>query len=123
MRERDLERATEIFGYIKSLEGDFSTHDVFGKYLCIQFALPKDDGPVDYVDAFTALALNQDELHARTNLIIRAMLEEKMTGYKAELRKLGIKLECDMPPENEKKEKKEKKQPLRLVGPKIGGKE
>lgn len=119
MRERDLERATQLFAQIQSLHGDYGSHDAFGKCLGVRFALPQygqvnnSKGEPEQVivgyddfDAAKALDLNPDELHMRTNLLIRAMLDEKMNGIKSELRKLGVKLEDDLPPEKPKKKQK-----------------
>lgn len=123
MRERDLERATKIFSQMKKLEECFMDHEKSGRYLRLLFELPRvnvvDGGKeVDWADVAAALALNPDSLHARANLLIRAMLEETMTNHKAELRKLGIKLEADEVPVPAKKEKKQKL----LPAPANGGK-
>lgn len=115
MRERDLQRATELFAQIQSVQGDMGSHDAFGKHLRLFFELEHSTTSLDgWADVAKALDLNHDELHMRTNLLIRAMLDEKMTNVKAELRKLGVKLEDEVPPEP--KEKKSKKQ-LRITGP------
>lgn len=129
MRERDLERATQLFAQIKSLEGDYGSHDAFGKHLSLFFELEgssefadKSRGinpPTEWADAAKALDLNHDELHMRTNLLIRAMLDEKMTNIKAELRKLGVKLEDDAPPAPAPKTKAPKQ---RLLPAPNGGK-
>lgn len=110
MRERDLERATQLFAQIQSVQGDYGSHDNFGKHLTItfQFDNPKGDEPMVVVVVAHALDLNHDELHMRTNLLIRAMLDEKMTNIKAELRKLGVKLEDEMPPAPKPKAPKQK---------------
>lgn len=111
MRERDLQRATELFAQIKSLEGDFGTHDAFGKHLTITFQFPNDGRDTEHPEAAfvaQALDLNHDELHMRTNLLIRAMLDEKMTNIKAELRKLGVKIEDEVPPAPKAKASKTK---------------
>lgn len=110
MRERDLERATQLFAQIKNIEGDYGCHDTFGKHLFVAFIMGgNDEDQADYpADAAKALDLNHDELHMRTNLLIRAMLDEKMTNIKAELRKLGVKLEDEVPPAPKPKAPKQK---------------
>lgn len=107
MRERDLQRATELFAKIQSLQGDMGSHDAFGKGLRLFFEFENNPGE-QWADVAKALDLNHDELHMRTNLLIRAMLDEKMTNIKAELRKLGVKLEDDVPPEPKPKKPKQK---------------
>lgn len=109
MRERDLERATQLFAQIQSINGDYGSHDAFGKYLTILFDLPIETvkaNEKEWSFVATALDLNPDELHMRTNLLIRSMLDEKMNCIKSELRKLGVKLEDDLPPEKPKKKQK-----------------
>lgn len=101
MRERDLERATQLFAQIKSLEDDYKTHDAFGRHLHVVIeiidSVKVTSNVNDWAEASKALDLNHDELHMRTNLLIRAMLDEKMANVKAELRKLGVKLEDEVP--------------------------
>jgi len=131
MRERDLERATQLFAQIKSIESDYATHDAFGKHLGVRLALPNygtannsagesEQVIIGYHDAdlAQALDLNYDELHMRTNLLIRQMLDEKMTNVKAELRKLGVKLEDEQPTAPKTKAPKQKL----LPSPTGGGK-
>lgn len=109
MRERDLERATQLFAQIQSIDGDYGSHDTFGKNLRLHFEFAKETAlHSEWAEVAKALDLNPDELHMRTNLLIRAMLDEKMTNIKAELRKLGVKLEADEPAPLVKKEKKQK---------------
>lgn len=113
MRERDLERATQLFAEIKKVQECFADHEKIGKFLRIGFELPSAN-VAEWADAFAALHLNPDALHARTNMLINAMLGEQLTNLKAELRKLGVRLEDDVPPEPKPKGKKQKL----LTGPK-----
>lgn len=120
MRERDLERASQILTQIKEVEKCMVDHEKFGRHLRLFFELPVQtkvigEQPSEWVDVATGLALNQDELHARSNILIHTMLSEAMMAHKAQLRKLGIRLEED------ESQPKKKKEPLRLVD-KSGGK-
>lgn len=98
MRERDLERATQLFAEIKKVQDCFADHEKVGKHLRLFFQLPctnqVDGGPEeDWSDVAPALHLQHDALHMRTNKLINTMLGEQLTNLKAELRKLGVKLE------------------------------
>lgn len=115
MKEHNLDKILEVHALIKTIEDHLNealerADDVSVCYMIQPTDLVNKQGEkvtVNYLDVYAVLSLSSDILKARINEVIRNMLQEKIDIYRAQLKRLGVRLENDSPPKL--------KEPLRLA--------
>jgi len=118
MLERDLNLVVSIHKEINTICDALKMHEEYRKYLSICFQIPQADDPripssqIVYEPASVGilLGLKDEEIHQKCNTIITEMLQKRIAEKRAELAKLGIRLEDDTP-----KLPRRKKERLRLT--------
>ena len=121
MLERDLEKVTSLYATIRSLEDKKNMHLELKKHLVAYYYVPKDGNEAvsELCQLSYHLELNADELHEMIADAVIQMLDHKIKECRCVLRKLGVKLDDELPKVPEVKAKKKVK-PLLIKGPKNG---
>lgn len=113
--ERDLALIAALYSEISEITESMGMQTQFGRHLKVCYLMPHQGKEMDKIEhdevsIAKALQLNEDEMYARCNAVIADMLKERLQAKRQELKKLGIWLSDEPPPE-----KRKKKEPLRLV--------
>lgn len=113
MKEHNLDKILELHTLTKVIEDHLSeavnrADDLSICYMIQPTELTNKQGEqvmVNHLDVYAVLSISSDILKARVNSVIQDMLQEKIDIYRAQLKRLGVKLEGDPP---------KTKEPLRL---------